>query len=307
MQIVVACVARIPTSIEEVLLDRFMQASDLVTDPTTRAKGFESQALKKSELMESYIERGLDAIKEIPERPIPYPEMSAKLQDFLIAAAGLSKKSTQHLDGSTIERMLSSILQVSKLSDESVKNDLFYRYLLTSGDALGGTMRNIIGDLGQTRLIEALSKEFQNATITFETKNSNTAKTAEITWAKQTFLFNRKPKFIDKSIDVIVLKKDGRLEDPSDYLACGELKSGIDPAGADEHWKTAKSALARIRTSFLTSRQSVPKLFFVGAAIESNMATEAIDMLSCGELDFAANLFKDDQLSELLKSLIHLA
>ena len=34
------------------------------------------------------------------------------------------------------------------------------------------------------------------------------------------------------------------------YLALGELKGGIDPAGADEHWKTANSALGRIRKAF---------------------------------------------------------
>ena len=30
----------------------------------------------------------------------------------------------------------------------------------------------------------------------------------------------------------------------------GELKGGIDPAGADEHWKTGNSALVRIRKAF---------------------------------------------------------
>jgi hypothetical protein len=30
----------------------------------------------------------------------------------------------------------------------------------------------------------------------------------------------------------------------------GELKGGIDPAGADEHWKTARTALQRIDDAF---------------------------------------------------------
>ena len=33
-------------------------------------------------------------------------------------------------------------------------------------------------------------------------------------------------------------------------LMFGELKGGIDPAGADEHWKTGNTALNKIRTSF---------------------------------------------------------
>jgi len=30
----------------------------------------------------------------------------------------------------------------------------------------------------------------------------------------------------------------------------GELKGGIDPAGADEHWKTANKALDKMRKPF---------------------------------------------------------
>jgi type II restriction enzyme len=40
---------------------------------------------------------------------------------------------------------------------------------------------------------------------------------------------------------------------PSAYIALGELKGGIDPAGADEHWKTARTALNRIHEAFLNA------------------------------------------------------
>jgi hypothetical protein len=33
-------------------------------------------------------------------------------------------------------------------------------------------------------------------------------------------------------------------------IALGELKGGIDPGGADEHWKTAQAAFNRIRQAF---------------------------------------------------------
>jgi type II restriction enzyme len=46
------------------------------------------------------------------------------------------------------------------------------------------------------------------------------------------------------------------------HISCGELKGGIDPAGADEHWKTAVSAFRRITTSFGIISVSPPILFY---------------------------------------------
>ncbi|WP_289299592.1 AvaI/BsoBI family type II restriction endonuclease [Duncaniella muris] len=74
----------------------------------------------------------------------------------------------------------------------------------------------------------------------------------------------------------------------------GELKGGIDPAGADEHWKTGNSALARIRSAF---RPTPVCTSFIAAAIEAKMATEIWDQLSDSTLSFAANLTDDGQLT----------
>ena len=94
------------------------------------------------------------------------------------------------------------------------------------------------------------------------------------------------------------------LEQTSCLLACGELKGGIDPAGADEHWKTAVSALgSRIRQRFTTSDL---KLFFIGAAIENAMAQEIVEEIKKGELTFAANLTKQEQVKALANWLVTL-
>lgn len=93
------------------------------------------------------------------------------------------------------------------------------------------------------------------------------------------------------------------MEAPESYLACGELKGGIDPAGADEHWKTATRALDRIRESFQTRS---PALFFVGAAIETTMAKEIFAQLSDGSLSYAANLTAPEQLADLADWLVRL-
>ena len=74
-------------------------------------------------------------------------------------------------------------------------------------------------------------------------------------------LFNCPPKEI-----ILGGNKDSAHYKSETYLALGELKGGIDPAGADEHWKTANSALERIRKAF-TDNNCQPKTFFIGAAI----------------------------------------
>ena len=103
----------------------------------------------------------------------------------------------------------------------------------------------------------------------------------------------------------IVKNKKSSVNNPKKYLALGELKGGIDPAGADEHWKTANSAIDRIRKGFAKQRLS-PKTFFVGAAIEKSMANEIYRQLQDGILSNAANLTNESQTVSLCKWLINL-
>jgi type II restriction enzyme len=93
--------------------------------------------------------------------------------------------------------------------------------------------------------------------------------------------------------------------DPGAYVALGELKGGIDPAGADEHWKTARTALHRIREAF-AEHKLTPHTFFIGASIETKMASEIWRMLDAGELENAANLTDDEQIASLTRWLCSL-
>ncbi|MDR2480503.1 MAG: hypothetical protein LBD48_14490, partial [Treponema sp.] len=87
------------------------------------------------------------------------------------------------------------------------------------------------------------------------------------------------------------------------YIALGELKGGIDPAGADEHWKTAKTALDRIKNAFMKNGFS-PYLFFVGAAIEHKMAGEIFNNIKSKYINNAANLTKPEHITALSDWLI---
>ena len=75
------------------------------------------------------------------------------------------------------------------------------------------------------------------------------------------------------------------------------MKGGIDPAGTDEHWKTANTALNRIRTSFSDTGHRI-KTSLIGAAIVAVMARKIYDQLEKGIMTNAANLTNNDQLIE---------
>jgi hypothetical protein len=85
----------------------------------------------------------------------------------------------------------------------------------------------------------------------------------------------------------------------------GSLKGGIDPNGADEHWKTARTALSRINEAFARN-QVRPHTFFIGAAIEPKMAKEIWGFLESGIIENAANLTDETQLASLTRWLCSL-
>ena len=128
-----------------------------------------------------------------------------------------------------------------------------------------------------------------------------------LSWSRQgrnrTVIYNLQVPLIKKNVDLCLFdcepaNLDSAKKAPDRYIALGELKGGIDPAGADEHWKTANSALTRIRNAFTKKRLS-PKLFFVGAAIENSMASEIWTQLDEGTLSNAANLTGSNQVASL--------
>ncbi len=207
--------------------------------------------------------------------------------------------------------------------------EFVFRFLLTRGDALGGAMRNIIGALAQKKLTRNIIASLRNADKSFECllpikKNiwvkGNSEKYQDyienakaLTWKSgdepRTLCFNKKVPIVDKNIDICLFNvlprevpKVQKNKIAGHYLVLGELKGGIDPAGADEHWKTASTALNRIRDSFPNELQ--PKTFFLGAAIAKSMAEEIWSDLENGKLHNAANLTIEDQVASLCQWLI---
>jgi type II restriction enzyme len=274
--------------------------------------GFLQQALRKTKEASPYVERAkqlLDKLQLVhePQELIRIGE----IRDDLVTAAGFSDKATNYFSSSELENALFEVLQeIERKAGPDWRTEIIYRFLLTRGDTLGGVMRNIMGAEAKAKFAEAILKALKSKDISpsIICSRTNIDKVQQISWPERILLFDKKPKLIGKNVDVILLHQaeshvsvTALLDRKDNYLVCGEVKGGIDPAGADEHWKTAYGALARIREKF---QKGQPKLFFVGAAIENSMADEIFSQLQFGLLNHAANLNVSQQVSDLAAWLV---
>lgn len=309
-------------------------AEDLVTPRSETRAGFITLALEKNYLAIPYIEeaKALKALANLMKSPSQLLE-NENLRVGLLTASGLSDKALNYLSAED------KILAIKRLIEEFLEpaggdfvDELVYRYLLTKGDALGGKARNLAGVLGERKMLRTLISILNLAGMEYVWKDAKTnlwlSKSSDdidiekrlkgLLWRKdgvdRLLLMNLAVPTVNKNIDFIIIQgttdellkgKQSIIYDPSRYLALGELKGGFDPAGADEHWKIANSALGRIRRSFSELNLN-PHTFFIGAAIENSMAIEIFKQLQSGELSNAANLSNDTQLTGICNWLLNL-
>ncbi|MCL2346802.1 MAG: type II restriction endonuclease [Planctomycetaceae bacterium] len=310
-------------------------ASDLVTPHDKTRAGFVAMALEKNNMATPYIEEAR-ALRNLASRA-KNPRELLKFEDIrsgLLAASGLSEKAQNHLIDKDKTLVVKEFIEKFLLpASNDFADELVYRYLLTKGDALGGKARNLAGVLGERKFLRSLLSILKIAGISVfwqERKRTSTDwnslpadnvgvenRIKAIFWQKnrpRILILNSKIPAIGNSVDLTVCEgsrdialygKESILNQPERMIALGELKGGIDPAGADEHWKTANSALNRIRNGFKKIKKS-PLTFFIGAAIEKAMAEEIFHQLDTGVIQNAANLTNDEQLTAICHWLINL-
>lgn len=287
-------------------------ASDLTTPHEKVRAGFLEQALAKTEKSQPYLDEALHFKAALHhEQSIDALVHSESLRPQLITASGFSAKAQAHLSEQEIVDALKRMLEViaEKASDDW-RDEIMYRYLLIKGASLDGSMRNLTGAMAAERFSKAILAALDGTGEKMSIRRSDTDKIQSIKWDNRLLVFDRTPPTIKKNIDAILIDTSSgshseakHVKREQDFIALGELKGGIDPAGADEHWKTANSALNRIRTAF---NGSPPPLFFIGAAIEASMAQEIYGQLQSGELSHAANLTSPQQLADLASWLVTL-
>lgn len=310
-------------------------AGCLVTTAEARRSGFLEYALRKNKESIPFIDKAkaLKAILEIHTKQPKDILTLTHIRESLLEAAGISVKAKAHLSEQDKDGLLNDFVgKILLPSGKHYIDELIYRYLLTSGDALGGKMRNIVGSIAKEKFTRFIVSQLQvsECEFTYFTKiyhptpsDKFTIEDADsikaIRWStgsgKNRFLvYDTNVPQVGKNIDIVLL--DDRMNsakiknadvknllmESDNYLAIGELKGGIDPAGADEHWKTANTVLGRVRSAF----DGKLPLLFVGAAIEHAMAGEIFIQYQAGELANCANLTSDDQLAALCEWLVRL-
>ena len=101
----------------------------------------------------------------------------------------------------------------------------------------------------------------------------------------------------EKEDEKLISKKFGvdfhSTNDESESMKwAAELKGGADPAGSDEHWKTATEALNRIIEASKDTGRDVPELSFIATIFVQRVARAAQRWIDDGRLKSAYNLTK---------------
>ena len=264
------------------------------------------------------VEKGETARRSVGE--------SAKMREKLISAAGVSAKARDYITDDDINEKLAGIIEgIPEARGKHFREELFYRYLLTKGASLDGEMRNYAGAEAGRLLVAALLAALEvkhDPLVSFKDNNdaeklpeaksiAESKKVQKIEWHNRLLLFDKKPGLVRKNVDMILLDASSRrgerilLTERACYLACGELKGGIDPAGADEHWKTARAALDRVAAVLLPNSGSPPSSSSARPS-KTSMAEEIFDWLQGGKLAHAANLTVQRQVDDLASWLANL-
>ncbi|MDD3535571.1 MAG: AvaI/BsoBI family type II restriction endonuclease [Candidatus Cloacimonetes bacterium] len=304
-------------------LEHISSADDLLTSYEATRAGFLSLALEKNRKATPYVDEARALQKAALKAKNAADLVKIKgIEVGLLTASGLSDKSLKHLEEpdktQAIRQLIKNFLEPA---GSQFVDELVYRFLLTRGDALGGKVRNIGGLIAQEKLMRTILSCLSIAGIesfvnfrgrkTWKLKKDIETETdasiAGLYWKfedKDRCLKNNiTVPFIGTNVDMCIFNQPPKLVDinnPNHYVALGELKGGIDPAGADEHWKTADSALNRIRTAF-ERINIMPSIFFIGAAIEKRMSVEIWDQLVNKSLTNAANLTDNEQLISICR------
>lgn len=303
------------------------KSDDLVTTKEARRTGFLDMALRRNIESIPFLNKAKSLYTTLKSKTTTCEDI-LKMSDLRIAlldAAGVYSKTRNHLTDEDMDSLLKEFVEKILIPcGEKYIDEIVYRYLMSLGEQLGGRMRNIIGVVARVKLTEQIISHLQLKGIKFkfytnatnwldDYKPSYCEDIKAIQWGTgvntRMLVHNLHVPIVSKNVDIVVVNKASTslaktalapiLKDPKSYVVLGELKGGIDPAGADEHWKTARGALSRLRSTFKKA-----SICFIGGAIESAMAVEIYSQLNLGILDYAANLNNIDQLNSLCGWLI---
>lgn len=253
-----------------------------------------------------------------------------ELHETILEASGITQKTKKHLTAEDKAELLKKFVEeILAASGEKYVDEIVYRYLMALGEQLGGRMRNRIGNLARGKMVRRIIAQLKILGIRFryfadkdkvwvpqaKFRPEMAENIKAISWMRgdrpRAFLNNVNVEGLSKNVDIVLLERDlplvtadetrAAFAETKDIIMMGELKGGIDPAGGDEHWKTARGALERIRKAYRRV-----DILFICASIEKAMAREIYSMLQMGDLNCVANLTNDDQLGAACEWIVKL-
>jgi len=302
----------------------------LTTHEQTRA-GFISFALEKNRRSTPFIEQA-KAFRVLASKAKCADDLldMEEVRSPLLTASGLSDKAliyfTEEDKDKAIRELIDNFL---KPAGEKFVEEAVYRFLLIRGDSLGGRMRNVVGALAQQKLVRCFISTLSVLGLPFrwyddriwqegDSSTSIENDVKAIHWnnsnGSRILAFNLTISTVRNNVDICLFNADEDAfadkliakDCSASAIMFGELKGGVDPAGADEHWKTGNTALERIRKAFGKVGRKDIKTAFIATAIEEKMGREIYNQLQKDTLSYAANLSVDEQLVSLCEWIIKL-
>jgi hypothetical protein len=183
----------------------------------------------------------------------------------------------------------------------SIKYSLKGRIVIDDEDdseGIGAVKRRQLKITAETKLDELLESFETHRVLYHEVQTTNGSR----------LLFNRQLNWRDDEgkkykVGPDLLSQVGDV----DMRWAGELKGGADPAGSDEHWKTATQALQRILEAAEKTKRPKPMLSFIATILVDRVARDAHSWIAAGRLTSVYNLTqmyeKDEEMSRFLQDM----
>ena len=146
------------------------RSEDLVTSYEEIRAGFVALALEKGRRASPLIAeaRALKAAASKATSPADLVKIT-EIQPALLTAAGVSDKAEGHMDlrakAEAIQGLIEKFLEPA---GSNFVEELVFRFLLTRGDTLGGSMRNWGGELAQRKLTRAVISALSLSKISYQ-------------------------------------------------------------------------------------------------------------------------------------------
>jgi len=220
-------------------------SDDLVTTYEATRAGFVALALEKNRVATPYVAeaRALQEAASVAKAPADLLTLKG-IESGLLTAAGLSDKALNHLlpkdKREAVTRLIRDFLEPA---GAKFVEELVFRFLLTRGDTLGGSMRNIGGVLAQRKLTRTIISTLRIAGIGYRWQHSGTRKWVEMTgddsdielslrglcWqvenGRRTLIYNLTVPLVKNNVDMCVfnLRNRSRGKKPRFWPNTGDL------------------------------------------------------------------------------------